>query len=131
VEDAVAASPKSSTRSSAADSRVLAKLAGLKRTAARTCLGSNTALSPAPQHVGQQPISVAPVPVPQRPSGTRLPAHTSSPPPQVSVRPLISITSCDALGCWASDGSHLQRVGPNLLGPKGFCSAQVSVLNCP
>jgi hypothetical protein len=42
-----------------------------------------------------------------------------------------SITSCDALGCWASDGTRLQRVGPNLLGPRGFCSAPGGVLQCP
>src|SRR5450631_1943632 len=112
VEVAVAESAKSSKGTSAADDRVLAKLADQKRAAARTCLGSDGTLSPAPQHLGQQPISVAPVApvaVSPIPSGPRLPAHTSSPLSPVSVAPLKSIASCDTVGCWASDGTRLQK----------------------
>jgi hypothetical protein len=134
VEVAMESSAKSSNWTSTSDKRNLAKLAELKRDAARTCLGGDGTPSPAPQHVGKQPISVAPVaPVAVSPhsSGPRLPAHTSSRPPPASVAPLTSITSCDTVGCWASDGTRLQKVGPNLLGPKGFCTVQESVLNCP
>ena len=134
VELAVTASAKSSNGTSAADSLDLAKLAELKRAAARTCLGGDGTPSPGPQHVRQQPISVAPVaPVAVSPnlSAPRLPALTSSPLPPVSVVPLKSIATCDTVGCWASDGTRLQKVGPNLLGPKGFCTVQGTVLNCP
>ena len=134
VEDAMAASAKSGKGATGADSRTSAKLAELKRVAARTCLGGDGTLKPMPQHLGQQPISVAPVApatVPPIPSGTRLPVQTSPSPPPVSAAPLKSIASCDSVGCWASDGSRLQKVGPNLLGPKGFCTVQGSILNCP
>jgi hypothetical protein len=131
VEDAVAASAKSSKGNSPADSRILSKLAELKRIAARTCLGSDGAPARAPQHVGQQPISVAPTAVSPKPSEPRLPVLPPTLLPPVSAAPLKSITSCDAVGCWVNDGTRLQRVGPGLLGPKGFCTVQGSVLNCP
>ncbi len=131
VEDAVATSAKSGKGAGAADSLVIAKLAELKRVAARTCLGGDGTLTPLPQHVGQQPISVPPVVVSPNTSGPRVPANTSPLMPPVSVAPLRSIASCDSVGCWASDGTRLQRFGPNLLGPKGFCTVQGSVLNCP
>ena len=42
-----------------------------------------------------------------------------------------AITSCDAGGCWANDGSRLNRLGPNLWGPRGICTVQGSLLQCP
>lgn len=129
VEVAVAAAAKSSKGTHAADGRVLTKLAELKRDAARTCLGGDGSNSREPQHVG--PITAAPVAVPPRTPPPRLPAHAPSPLPPVSVAPLKSITSCDAVGCWVNDGTRLQKVGPGLLGPTGFCSVQGSVLSCP
>lgn len=131
VEDALAASAKSNKSANPADSRVLSKLAELKRIAARTCLGSDGASARAPQHLGQQPITVAPTAVSPKPSGPRPPAPPPSSLPPVSAAPLKSITSCDAVGCWVNDGTRLQRVGPGLLGPKGFCTVQGSVVNCP
>ncbi len=128
VEGAVAASVKSGKGTSAADSRTLVKLAELKRAAARTCLGGNGTPSPAPQHMAQRPISVQ---VSPSASVTARPALIPSPLPPVPVAPLKSITSCDAAGCWVNNGTRLQRVGPALLSPKGFCSVQGSVLNCP
>ena len=128
VEDAVASSAKSSKGASAADSRTLVKLAELKRSAARTCLGGDGNPSPAPQHLAQRPISVQ---VSPSRSVTARPALVPSPLPSAPEAPLKSITSCDAAGCWVNDGTRLQRVGPSLLSPKGFCSVQGSVLNCP
>lgn len=131
---AMAGSTESSKGVSAADSRALAKLAELKRVAARTCLGGDGTAPPVPQQIGQKPISVAPVSpvaVTPNPSGLGLPEHTSPRPTTASVAPLTSITSCDPVGCWASDGTRLQKVGPNLLGPKGFCTVQGYALNCP
>ena len=49
----------------------------------------------------------------------------------VRQQPLLIITNCDALGCWASDGTRLQQQGSNLLGPRGYYTWQGSVLNCP
>ncbi|WP_295638039.1 hypothetical protein [uncultured Methylibium sp.] len=49
-----------------------------------------------------------------------------APPPS----PLV-VTGCDATGCWASDGSRLQRLGPDLVGPRGTCTVQGAVLACP
>lgn len=119
VEDAVAASTPSGKAGRAADPRVLTRLAELKRAAARTCIGGDGTPSPAPQHLGRQPVSVAPVTVSPNPSRPRLARHTDSPPPPVSVVPLRSITSCDAVGCWASDGSRLQKLGPKSVGSEG------------
>jgi hypothetical protein len=49
----------------------------------------------------------------------------------VPTPPLVSITSCDANGCWASDGTRLQRFGSQLLGPRGVCSRVGAVVHCP
>jgi hypothetical protein len=52
--------------------------------------------------------------------------------PVLPVQPtLVTITTCDPGGCWASDGSRLQRFGPNLVGPRGVCTVQASQLHCP
>jgi hypothetical protein len=53
-----------------------------------------------------------------------VPAVPRAPPP-------LSVTSCDALGCWANDGTRLQRAGPGLLGPRGYCSTAGAALSCP
>jgi hypothetical protein len=44
-------------------------------------------------------------------------------------RPII--VSCDAGGCFTSDGARLPRVGGQLLGPGGLCSAQTPGQTCP
>lgn len=135
VEDAMLASTKSSQGNGAADRPVLSKLAKLKRDAARTCLGGDGSVSRPHQHLGQTPLSVTPVtatpllPLPL--PSPRLPARTPSPLQPVLVPPLKSVVSCDAVGCWINDGTRLQKLGPGLLGPKGFCSVQGSVLSCP
>jgi hypothetical protein len=51
-------------------------------------------------------------------------------PARAQQRP-YAITSCDAGGCWANDGSRLNRVGPNLWGPRGVCTVQGTLLQCP
>ena len=52
-------------------------------------------------------------------------------PPPVRIEPPLTVTGCDASGCWASDGTRLQQAGPQLLGPRGFCSVQGALLQCP
>jgi hypothetical protein len=54
-----------------------------------------------------------------------------APPPPVTVPRLPVITSCDPGGCWDNDGTRLHRAGPNLMGPRGLCTVQGNVLNCP
>ncbi len=76
----------------------------------------------------------SPIPVPSAadtpaPLPGRRPASPAAVVP--AAQPLLSVTGCDALGCWASDGTRLQRVGPALLGPRGYCSTAGAVLSCP
>jgi hypothetical protein len=55
-----------------------------------------------------------------------------APPGQANpVRPPAGIAACDATGCWTSDGRRLQRTGPVLLGPRGFCTLNGTLLSCP
>jgi len=104
-----------------------APLEALRRRAAAACLGGRPDL-PA-QRFAQPPIVVPPVTV-TRPSLPALPSVAPAGPPRPAETPTL-ITSCDAAGCWASDGSRLTRSGLNLVGPRGLCSAQGVVLHCP
>ena len=61
------------------------------------------------------PVIVVPPIVPAAPP---LPATAAPQPPVTIPRPSV-ITSCDAGGCWNSEGSRLNRSGPNLMGPRG------------
>jgi len=129
-------------------------LVAARRQAAIACLASRADPPPAPQRMAQPPIAVAPVgagstaagPVgSSRPTAdagpiavTRgaipaaAPAVAPAPPSPASPPPApTTILSCDTLGCWANDGSRLNRVGPNLWGPRGSCTAQGPLLQCP
>ena len=113
-----------------------ARVQNLRREAARICLGSRPDVPqpPPPQRRVEAPISgwpVVPTP-PAPPPGAARPAPPSTPPAAIprSTSPTV-ITSCDPTGCWASDGSRLNRMGPNLLGPTGLCSVQGNLLQCP
>ena len=114
------------------DRRLLhARLGVLKQRAATLCLGhADTPASaarqvPAAPAVNEPPRQPSAVATP--PSARTAPAPAPTPPPA----PVLSLVSCDAAGCWASDGTRLQRSGNLLLGPRGYCSAAGSVLNCP
>jgi hypothetical protein len=106
------------------------RVQALRREAARVCLGSRLDVQqpPPPQRQPLPPTSVAPV---APPVSVLL---TPQPPPPVatprSAAPTV-ITTCDPTGCWASDGSRLNRLGPNLLGPRGLCTVQGNLLQCP
>jgi hypothetical protein len=50
--------------------------------------------------------------------------------PPALERP-YAVTSCDPGGCWANDGSRLNRVGTNLWGKRGVCTLQGTLLQCP
>lgn len=106
-----------------------ARLQALQRDAATACLGGSRAKRRMPAGATMQPpISVPPVSVgPQ-------PAMPPAAPPSLAVptqAPLVTLTACDAAGCLASDGTRLQWVGPNLLGPRGLCTVQGVTLQCP
>lgn len=105
-----------------------AGLETLRRQAARACLGAGADAAAPAQRRLQPPIAVAPVtgaaPVLPRPT------PASPPLPRPPAVPL-TVTGCDAAGCWASDGSRLQRLGADLLGPGGLCRVQGNLLHCP
>lgn len=114
----------------AASHAIPARLVSLRREAARACLGGS-ATAPLPRRTVQEPVAVPGVIVtPLRPP-LPAPVVPAVPPPKV-VGPPVTVIACDATGCWASDGSHLLRAGPgSLLGPRGLCRVQGTVLHCP
>ena len=104
----------------------------LRRAAARACLGADADSAPPPRRTLKAPIEItapgalrapdAPVlAAPQRLPAAPLPAPT----------PPLSVSACDATGCWTSAGTRLPRVGAGLLGPRGVCTVQGSLLVCP
>ncbi|WP_144290126.1 hypothetical protein [Ideonella sp. A 288] len=129
VERAMASASASQARGGAADPALTARLRDLRHQAARLCLGSAPdetprALPRVPARTGQaEPRGLQPK-LAAAAVGPRVPA-----PP--AIAPFRSITSCDAAGCWASDGTRLQKMGPDLLGPNGLCRTVGTVLTCP
>lgn len=106
----------------------------LQRAAARACLGSGAALAPNPARRFPSPVALPggfrPGDVPATatvPDARRAPVELAP----VRQAPLVSVTGCDAQGCWASDGTRVQRLGPMLLGPRGYCTQVGAVLTCP
>ena len=83
----------------------------------------------------------------QAPYGTRSPypaivvpqiviPHTAPPAvvlPQapVDIQRPPTVTACDPGGCWNSDGTRLNRTGPEVIGPRGPCTTQNGVTTCP
>ncbi|MEO8279451.1 MAG: hypothetical protein ABI564_07140 [Ideonella sp.] len=117
-----------------------AALAAARRQAAKACLGGSSD-PPVQKPRLQAPLSVAPIapgaPVgsPDQPASPAALQQRSAPPPIVSApaparTPLSTVTSCDSAGCWTSDGQHLMRVGPNLVGPPGLCTSTAGILTC-
>jgi hypothetical protein len=106
-----------------------APLEAARRQAAMTCLGGRDRAASAAPRAAQPPVAVpraaAPAPLPVPRAGA-LPA----PPPRPATAPL-TVTACDATGCWASDGTRLLRAGPNLLGPTGVCTTSGPFVQCP
>jgi hypothetical protein len=128
VREAAALAAPTASAASEHRSAVRAIQAARER-AARACLGAADGAI-APQRAIQAPISVPPV-------GTvtaTVPRRTATT-PDVTLPPRAEpprlVTTCDAVGCWASDGSYLLRSGPNLVSPRGLCSVQGSVVVCP
>ncbi len=129
VQEAVSAADTARQADGAASQPIPARLVSLRREAARACLGSANA--PLPRRTAQEPVGVPRVIVtPLRPP-LPAPVVPGVPPPKV-VGPPVTVIACDATRCWVSDGSHLLRAGPgSLLGPRGLCRVQGTVLHCP
>jgi len=105
-------------------------LQAARRSAAKSCLASRADPPLPPGRLAQAPVVVAPVAVarPAAPLVMRAPAPGAVPAP---ARRPETVTSCDPGGCWANDGSRLDRVGPNLWGKHGICTLQGTLLQCP
>ncbi len=119
-EDRVIAAPRD--RVEAARQRMLQA----RRAAALACLGEGgDQTSPRPARTEGPPAA------PPRAQPTRTP-RPSPVPPAVPAPPLPrTLGACDSNGCWTSDGLRLQRAGPQLLGPNGFCSVAGTAVHCP
>lgn len=106
------------------------RLQAARRDVARVCLGFAELTAPAAR--ARPPLAVDGVgPAPQP---TRAPHRGAAAAPAAApLRPpaMLTLTNCDANGCWASDGTRLQRQGTLLLGPRGYCTLLGTVLNCP
>jgi hypothetical protein len=101
----------------------------LRARAAQICLGGEPdAPTPLP-HSARAPIAVPPVVI--EPPAVRAPRVTPATPPQIEPRkPPAVVTSCDAGGCWTSDGLRLPQVGRNPQDSRVRCSVQGSVVVC-
>lgn len=110
------------------DPRLRDRVERLRKNAASTCLGATDPAQPSGR-VAQQPQRVPPPVI--VPPGLPFPTVQAPPPPAAAIpRPPV-ITSCDPGGCWDSNGTRLNRAGPNLIGPNGLCTASGALLNCP
>jgi len=136
-EAAVAESSRARGSVTANDRRLIdARLAPVRRHAATACLArrADPASLSAERLMRPPPVAAAPVVV--APGSSPAPAATTAraaPPAPTAAPPErpYAITSCDSGGCWANDGSRLNRVGPNLWGPRGVCTVQGSLVQCP
>ncbi len=109
-----------------------ARLAAAREQAGLKCLGEKPPPLPEGRFV-PPPEPLAPLRL--RPAPALAPAPATAPiapPPRPLAipRPPV-ITSCDAAGCWDSDGTRYHQQGPVLLGPRGVCTVQAGLLNCP
>jgi hypothetical protein len=125
-EAAAASAPAAATGTHAVDPKLMAA----RKRAAQVCLAARADPPPAVGRLAQPPLAVPPV-IDRRPP-IAPPAPTAASPTRVpTAPPLVSITSCDAAGCWMSDGTRLNRVGPTLWGRRGACTVQGTVVRCP
>jgi hypothetical protein len=104
-----------------------ASLAAAKRQAALACFG--TTRSPSAAGRAARPPAVVPPTV----GAQGQPPVVAEPAPPVRIPRPAAITSCDAGGCWDSNGARLNRMGPGLTSPGGgpACSVQGGFAHCP
>jgi len=125
-EAAAASAPAAATSTHAADPKLIAA----RKRAAQVCLATRADPPPAEGRFAQPPLAVPPVIEGRLPSAPPAPA-AALPARAPTQPPLVSITSCDAAGCWTSDGKRLNRVGPTFWGSHGACTVQGTVVRCP
>jgi hypothetical protein len=113
-----------------------ARWQALRRVAARDCLGHAGTAAPAASaplpHSALPPIAVPPVAVPPAPTLPAAPPEAAQrrAPPLPGSRPPPFVTSCDALGCWTSEGARLPHTGRNPLNARVRCSLQGQIVVC-
>lgn len=110
-----------------------ARLAPMREKVIKACLGGRPMTPPPSQHLVRPPISVPSFTLtlpPVRPLASPSVGLAPAAPLRPSSPPVV-VTHCDQSGCWASDGSHLQRAGGTLIGPRGICTTVGTMLNCP
>jgi len=106
------------------------RLARARRQAALVCLGREAggrARSGAPEPAQAVPPPVISV----RPAQAPPPPAVASPQAPLTIPRSATITACDPAGCWDSEGRRLNNMGPLLMGPRGLCTLQGGLLNCP
>jgi hypothetical protein len=105
-------------------------LAAARRRAGEACLGRTAGAGreggPTPS-----PLAVAPIPVPGPAALPPAPPLPPGFPVTPGGAPPAAITSCDAAGCWDSNGARHNQQGPLLAGPRGLCALQGGLLVCP
>jgi hypothetical protein len=117
-------------RLDAARSHASATVEARRQEAARVCLGlASQAPVPTRSNRWAQPPVTVPPPVIEPPARPPAAAAAQPPPPVRIERPPV-LTSCDLTGCWTSEGTRLQRVGPGLMGPQRPCVAQAGLAFC-
>jgi hypothetical protein len=107
-----------------------AALAAAKENARLACLGRDSGNA---QRVGapDPPIAVPPPMMEPPPPPRTLVAPIAPPPPPLQIPRPAAITACDPGGCWDSNGQRLNQLGPMLVGPRGACTVQGGVVQCP
>lgn len=135
-ESAALAAARSAPPSASAPGATATALQPWRDRAARACLGGNSGgnsnrVAATPGRRAQPPVTVPPVTTGPPVTLPAPPAAPSVPSVPARSEPMLTIAGCDATGCWASDGSRLTRVGPNLVGPRGTCTLQGALLRCP
>jgi hypothetical protein len=128
--DAEDAARSATIAASAPSDRPADRLLAARRNAAQVCLGEG---DPPTTPAGSRSKALSatsagpsgpPLLAPRPPASPAMPARAMPSAP-------VTVTSCDATGCWASDGARLQKQGPVLVGPRGVCTQTAGVLNCP
>lgn len=121
VLEQVAAEPASKAKA--------ARVAAARKDAAAACLGRSDdrrARSGAPD-----PVQAVPPPVVAAPARPTAAPDAALPTPALQIPRPIVITTCDPAGCWDSEGRRLNSMGPLLMGPRGPCTLQGGLANCP